>query len=233
MKLSGLWTRKSSPKESEPEPSPPSTASAPRWARLRSKLSNRRDDKTKDPTAPLDRSAATKKSTGERKRHLVSPKISLRPSVHPPRQRTPCSPSQDNVAVPTRTESSSSSRSTPHDSPPSQLLSECDNTSFAALKADTLGAICSAECHVPPVYIEANTGEVINAVVSESQHFPSIPSSDPVSFIDRSKKIPKRDLGFAGNPESFEALFQHQSDEKLVEPADPHLRSSSTTFQLY
>ncbi|KIO28257.1 hypothetical protein M407DRAFT_22471 [Tulasnella calospora MUT 4182] len=209
MTLSGLWTRRLSPTESPP--------SAPRWARLQSKLSHRRGHEAEDPTTSLDVKVYTKKPAPERKRQLKLQIISPQPSVQPPRQPPTHCPSQDNDCLPTRTDNSSSSRSVPHDSPPSKLLSECDNDcSAAGLQADTLGATGSAECYTPSLDIKANAGEVANAVVSESQHFSSIPSSDAVRFIDRSEKTPTHELSSAHTHESFDALFQQESDEVSV-----------------
>ncbi|KAG9035106.1 hypothetical protein FS837_002034, partial [Tulasnella sp. UAMH 9824] len=54
MKLSGLWTRKSSPKGDRQEPFPPCDVRETRWRQLRSKIHPRRGHKAIDLTTPLD-----------------------------------------------------------------------------------------------------------------------------------------------------------------------------------
>ncbi|KAG9032240.1 hypothetical protein FS837_002778, partial [Tulasnella sp. UAMH 9824] len=60
MKLSGLWTRKSSPKESKPAPSPQSDLRENNWDQIKSKLRPRRGHGDTNRRSPPDAKVSAK-----------------------------------------------------------------------------------------------------------------------------------------------------------------------------
>lgn len=109
---------------------------------------------------------------------------------------------------------SSSSRSALNDSPVSDMNSKCDYAWSAVPRAETLGAIGSTECYLPPSDAEANAGEVAKAV--SSQHFPSVPSPDPIGFVERSEQRPTHEVDLAWTLGPFDAMSVHQRVELSV-----------------
>ncbi|KAG9029599.1 hypothetical protein FS837_003511, partial [Tulasnella sp. UAMH 9824] len=214
MTFVGRWARRLSPKEDQPSPSSP-VSNGSSWARLKSRISRRRGQEALGPEISRGTNVPTKDPRHERKHreHNLPYQISSPRTLVTPRPRaTLYSPSQDpSPLLKPHTESSGSSRSALHDSPVSDLISKCNSACLAVPRADELVAIGSTECYVTPSDAEVNTGEVVKA--ASLQHFPSIPSPDPVRFVERSEQRPSQEADSTWNPESLYAFSRLESEE--------------------
>lgn len=214
MTISSLWARKLSPKENKPSPSKP--VSDGTWTHIKARIPRRRDQNATDPETSRGTNVPTKTPCHEpnnREHTLLHPGhiSSPRPLVALPHRPTMCSPSQDPLSL---SPTSSSSRSALNDSPVSDMNSKCDYAWSAVPRAETLGAIGSTECYLPPSDAEANAGEVAKAV--SSQHFPSVPSPDPIGFVERSEQRPTHEVDLAWTLGPFDAMSVHQRVELSV-----------------
>ncbi|KAG9034208.1 hypothetical protein FS837_002257 [Tulasnella sp. UAMH 9824] len=167
MTLSGLWSRKSTPKEKRPEPLPPNHLPETHWTRVKSKLFHRRDHQAAGHPTYLDASMSVETRTDQPKGRLPFQIISPRSSVPAPRRSVAHRLSPDNALSGSQAVDFRSSSQLPQDSSFSNFVSEYESISLAPPRANTFGVTPYTGPGVRAVDREEKAGDNVEARWSE------------------------------------------------------------------